>query len=264
MQAAQDFREECDAIDALLSGLAPEDFGRETRFKQWTIGEIVEHLHLFNMAVGAALDGDEAFAAFCGRILPDMAKGHRALQRRWFGDTPAAQTYRDWRNFYPDLADRFARDDPDARLKWFGPDMSARSAIIARQMEHWAHAQAIYDVLGQTRTNGARLRNVAHIGVTTYSWSHKVNGLEPPKPKPHVRLEGPDGAVWEWNEPQDDNRVEGSAEDFCQVVTQCRNVADVSLRTVGETATRWMAIAQCFAGPKETPPAAGERRLDHA
>jgi len=59
--------------------------------------------------------------------------------------------------------------------------MSVRSCIIARQMETWAHAQAIFDVLGQTRTDADRLKNVAHIGVTTYSWSFKAaQALYPP------------------------------------------------------------------------------------
>ena len=262
MDAAEDFRAECDDIRALLDGRGAAVFDRETAFKGWTVGEIVEHLHLFNIAASKALEGEAAFNAFAARILPGMAGGHRGLQRDWFGETPAADTFRAWAEFYPAMAERFAAADPEARLNWFGPDMSARSSIIARQMEHWAHAQAIYDVLGVERVNTDRLRNVAHIGVTTYSWSHKVNGLEPPRPKPYVRLTAPSGAVWEWNEPQDDNRVEGPAESFCQVVTQCRNVADVELTTVGETATRWMATAQCFAGPKETPPAPGLRRRE--
>ena len=261
MQAAQEFHDECAAIDALLAPLSAQDFARETAFKSWTNGEIVEHLHLFNIAADKALESDAEFLDFCGKILPHMQAGHLALQREWFADTPAIETYHAWRDYYPAMVERFAQADPDARLRWFGPDMSARSCIIARQMEHWAHAQAIYDVLGQERDNADRLKNVAHIGVTTYSWSHKVNGIEPPKPKPYVRLTAPSGAIWEWNDPQDDNRVEGPAEDFCQVVTQCRNIgdADVNLTLTGETAKGWMAKAQCFAGPPETPPAVGVR-----
>ena len=264
MQAAHDFREECDSIAALLAPLSPDDFGRATAFKGWTMGEIMEHLHLFNIAASKALEGDAAFMAFASKVLPHMGGGHQALQRHWFGGTPAHETFEAWRGDYPGMAERFAGAYPEARLKWFGPDMSARSSIIARQMEHWAHAQAIYDVLGVKRTNTDRLRNVAHIGVTTYSWSHKVNGVEPPRPKPYVRLTAPSGAVWEWNEPQDNNRVEGSAEGFCQVVTQCRNVADTDLTTTGATAANWMATAQCFAGPKEAPPPPGTRRRQGA
>ena len=260
MQAADDFRAECDAIRELLDNRGAAVFERETAFKSWTVGEVVEHLHLFNIAADKALEGDAAFAAFASRVLPHIKGGHQALQREWFGDAHPAETFEAWAGYYPAMAERFAASDPEARLKWFGPDMSARSSIIARQMEHWAHAQAIYDVLGVERQNTDRLKNVAHIGVTTYSWSFRVNGMEPPKPKPYVRLTAPSGDIWEWNEPQDDNRVEGPAESFCQVVTQCRNIADVPLETVGETATQWMKTAQCFAGPKETPPAPGLRR----
>ncbi|MEL6687319.1 MAG: TIGR03084 family metal-binding protein [Pseudomonadota bacterium] len=266
MQAALDFQEECHAIKALLSDLSPSDFDQATRFKDWTIGQIVEHLHLFNIAADEALVGETAFMAFCQKILPNMAKGHKVLQRDWFGDTPASETYAAWKDFYPAMSDRFHAADPEARLKWFGPDMSARSSIIARQMEHWAHAQAIYDVLGVDRVNTDRLKNVAHIGVTTYSWSFKVNSLEPPKPKPFVSLTAPSGAIWTWNDPQDDNRIDGPAEDFCQVVTQCRNIgdADISLQMTGETAQHWMQIAQCFAGPPETPPTVGTRKKENA
>jgi len=170
------------------------------------------------------------------------------------------EIYDAWKDYYPAMAERFNAADPDTRVKWAGPDMSVKSCIIARQMEHWAHAQAIFDVLGVKRENADRLRNVAHIGVTTYSWSFKVNGRQPILPKPYIRLTAPSGAIWEWNEPQEDNKVEGSAEEFAQVVTQCRNIGDTDLRMTGEAANEWMQIAQAFAGGKETPPAKGARR----
>jgi hypothetical protein len=53
--------------------------------------------------------------------------------------------------------------------------------------------------------------------------------------------------------------IEGDAIEFCQVVAQTRNIADTSLKVAGETAAAWMAIAQCFAGPPETPPPPGSR-----
>ena len=80
-----------------------------------------------------------------------------------------------------------------------------------------------------------------------------------PEPAPHVCLTAPSGAVWEWNEPSDTERVTGSATEFCQVVAQTRNIADVSLDVTGPNATRWMAQAQCFAGPPNDPPAPGSR-----
>jgi uncharacterized protein (TIGR03084 family) len=77
--------------------------------------------------------------------------------------------------------------------------------------------------------------------------------------RPYVRLDAPSGAVWEWNDPDQPDRVEGDATEFCQVVTQTRNVADTGLRIQGETARRWMSIAQCFAGAVADPPPPGTR-----
>ena len=51
------------------------------------------------------------------------------------------------------------------------------------------------------------------------------------------------------------NRVEGTALDFCLVVTQRRHVDDTALATQGDVASEWMTIAQAFAGP----PGAGRR-----
>jgi hypothetical protein len=43
------------------------------------------------------------------------------------------------------------------------------------------------------------------------------------------------------------------------VVTQVRNVSDTALEVTGEVATRWMSIAQCFAGGPVDPPKPGQR-----
>ena len=76
MQAPHDFSEECSVIAALLSNLSYADFDRETAFKAWTIGDIVEHLHLFNIAADASLGGRQSV---CSVLRPDPARhGERA------------------------------------------------------------------------------------------------------------------------------------------------------------------------------------------
>jgi uncharacterized protein (TIGR03084 family) len=113
--------------------------------------------------------------------------------------------------------------------------------------------------MGVARQPTERLRNIAEIGVRTYGWTFANRGLPTPGTAPYVRLTGPSGDVWEWNEPSAGNAVEGSALEFCQVVTQVRNVADTALAVTGEPAQRWMTLAQCFAGPPENPPPSGTR-----
>lgn len=261
---ANDFRSESQALADLLADLPAQDFYTVTQFKDWTIYDIIAHLHLWNMAADWTLHSPDKFMALMVEVMTVFSGGktHQDLQREWAeknGLSDPLKLFEAWQTGFNHVALKYKTADPDQRVKWGGPDMSVRSCIIARQMETWAHAQAVFDVLGAERADKDRLKNVCHIGVTTYSWSFKVNGLEAPKPKPYVRLTAPSGAIWEWNEPQDNNRIEGSATAFAQVVTQTRNVADTDLRMTGETATQWMDIAQCFAGGKETPPAKGSR-----
>ena len=129
----------------------------------------------------------------------------------------------------------------------------------ARQMETWAHGQDIYDLKRAPRTNTARIRNIAQIGVRTYGWTFVNRGERVPEPAPYVCLTSPSGDTWEWNEPSETNCVKGDAVQFCHVVTQGRNIADVDLEVVGENASTWMAVAQCFAGGPNDPPAPGVR-----
>lgn len=257
----KDFHDECASIAAILNDKPAANFAQKTLFKSWTVGDIIKHLHLWNIAADLSLMEPDAFQAFVVKVMTAMSQGqtHQQLHNNFFEGQSDQQVFEAWKADYPRIATNFAKANPNERVKWVGPDMSVQSCIIARQMEHWAHAQAIFDVFGLDRQNTDRLKNVAHIGVTTYSWSFKVRGLTPPLPKPYIKLTAPNGEIWEWNDPQPDNHITGKAEDFCQTVTLCRNIADTDLNCIGETAAKWMAIAQCFAGGAEEPPAKGER-----
>ena len=258
---ALDFKAECDQIHALLRDQDDTVFDQVTQFKNWTIGDVIRHLHLWNIAADLSLNDPAAFVEFIEQTMSQMGAGltHVQLQTAYFEGQSSADVFAAWNNYYPNMADRFHTANPNMRVKWAGPDMSVRSSIIARQMEHWAHAQAVFDVLSVDRVNADRVKNVAHIGVTTFSWSFRVRGKTPPAPKPFVKLTAPSGEVWTWNEDQAENRIEGSAVEFSQVVTQCRNVGDTGLTLTGDIAAEWMAHAQCFAGGSETPPAQGTR-----
>ncbi|QDI74939.1 MULTISPECIES: TIGR03084 family metal-binding protein [Leisingera] len=261
MQQAEDFRAESRALAAILEDLPEAAFHRATQFKDWTIGHVLGHLHLFNAAAEASLQGEDEFAAFIAPVLQDMQAGKTILECQfpWLGGLSGRALFQGWRDGAERCADAYAAADPKRRLKWIGPDMSALSAITARQMETWAHGQEVFDLLGLQRQDHDRIRNIAHLGVATYGWSFANRGLEVPEPAPFVQLTGPSGAVWEWNTPQAGNFVKGSAVEFAQVVTQVRNAGDTGLQAEGAAAQDWMRIAQCFAGPPETPPGKGSR-----
>jgi uncharacterized protein (TIGR03084 family) len=137
--------------------------------------------------------------------------------------------------------------------------MGVAMFTTARYMETWAHAQEVYDLVGASRTHTDRIQNIATIGVKTFAWTFVNRGLDVPGAQPYVRLEAPSGAIWEWGDASDTECVRGTAVDFCHVVTQGRNIADTALQATGPVATRWMAIAQCFAGAPVDPPAPGTR-----
>ena len=83
--------------------------------------------------------------------------------------------------------------------------------------------------------------------------------MEIPEEKVRVELTGPSGDLWTWGPEDTNDIVRGPAEDFCLVVTQRRNLADTKIQVKGDTAEKWMQIAQAFAGPPENRPAPGER-----
>ena len=55
--------------------------------------------------------------------------------------------------------------------------------------------------------------------------------------------------MWTWGPADAAQTVSGPALDFCLLVTQRRNRADLALRATGADADRWLDIAQAFAGP---------------
>jgi uncharacterized protein (TIGR03084 family) len=261
LRQAADFRAEADELHQLLVTMNDADWDRATLFKQWTVNDIVQHLHDGDLMAAASVAGPEQFGKFRAerQALLDRGLTRVRAARHRLGDLTGARLRESWYAQAVDLAGRLSAMPTDERLKWVGPDMGVRMFTTARQMETWSHGQAIYDLLGVTRTPTDRLRNIAEIGVRTYGWTFANRQRAVPGPAPHVRLIAPSGAVWQWNDPTADNAVEGDALAFCQVVTQTRNVADTGLRVTGEPARIWMSLAQCFAGPPEDPPAPGTR-----
>lgn len=260
MPQADDFLAESEALADLIEPLTDEELERPTGFKGWTLNNVIRHLHVWNYAADLSLTDANAFDTFYAQVGSSVDGGLKAFEERHLEGLGGRALVALWRDFYQQMADRFRDADPSLRVKWAGPSMSARSSITARLMETWAHGQEIYDELGVVRENADRIQNIVVLGNNTYGWTYAVRGETPPEPRPHLLLTAPSGAIWTYNPPSETHAVEGFAEEFCQVVTQVRNIADTSLRVSGANATDWMSKAQCFAGPPETPPAPGTRR----
>ena len=256
-----ELRDEAAEFHAFLETLDEKDWATPTLFMDWTPWDVVAHLHYFDLVSLDALAGDEAFAPRQKAFIEGVAsKVSLAEQTRLaFAGLDAPVLLARWKATCDDMATQLAESDPKRRLPWFGPDMGVQMFTTARLMETWAHSHAVYDLKGVERTYHDRIRNIVAIGVKTFGWTFVNRELEVPGPPPFVRLTAPSGAIWEYNDPSDEERIEGSAVDFCLTVAQVRNVADTQLRVVGDVAKRWMSIAQCFAGAPVDPPKPGYR-----
>lgn len=248
---AEDLRQEGAELKKVLEGLDAGGWNRQTPFKDWTVNQVVQHLHGSDRMAVLSLKDGEGFKA----LLQDPKATRSEMNPKQEGD----QLLQDWWSFFSEMCDLLQASDPKRRVPWFGPDMGVMMFTTARQMETWAHGQDIIDMFGQTRTNTDRIKNIVVIGVKTYGWTFANRGLDVPGPAPYVRLTSPSGETWEFNDQDAGNCVEGDAVEFCHVVTQGRNIADVDLKVIGEPASKWMEIAQCFAGPPEDPPQPGSR-----
>ena len=170
-----------------------------------------------------------------------MAAAHRdrsgAEVLAWFDDARSR------------LLTAFRGLDPSLRVPWYGPPMSAASALTARIMETWAHGQDVADTLGVEREPTARLRHVAHIGIGARAYSYVVNGREVPTTPIRVELAAPDGATWTWGPEDAADRVVGPALDFCLVVTQRRHLGDTALEVSGPGRDRVDELRPGLRGP---------------
>ena len=259
--AAASFLEESRALAALLADLPEDGFDAPTQFKNWTVTDVIAHLHHLNAVCEASLDGQAAFDACITPMIEGMAQGGmQAAHRIWIGSVRGHALVFAWLEGAERLAQKAARADPDARFPWFGPPMKALSAISARQMETWAHGQEVFDLLGREREETDRIRNIAHLGVITIPFAFRIRDLAIPQPPIRVSLTAPSGAMWTWNDSDaTSDCISGSAVDFCRTAAQTRNVADTGLVLSGKFARTWGDIAQCFAGSPEDPPPPGSR-----
>jgi uncharacterized protein (TIGR03084 family) len=257
-----DLEAETEGLVELLSALRPSEWTLPTPAVGWSIADQVSHLAYFDEAATLAAIEPERFQLEATELLAQdsdftnlVAKNYRVLAPpellAWFRRARAGYLR------------TFAKLESGTRLPWYGPSMSAASSVTARIMETWAHGMDVADTLGVTPTPTGRLRHIAHIGVRTLSFSFEANHLEVPDVEIRVELIAPDGSTWTWGDQSAEDRVVGSALNFCLLVTQRRHLDDTDLTAAGAIAAQWLIIAQAFAGPPG-PGRPSRRAREHA
>lgn len=245
---AHDLQDEQQRWDEVLSALPEGHWQRPTPAVGWDIHDQLAHVALVEEHAVAALADPDGFAATVAHAAAQSADFERELYER--GRTHSSAELLDrWRRARRIVRQRALEAPAGTRIAWFGPPMSARSFLTARLMETWSHGQDVRDALGLPTPVTPALRHIAELGVRTLAWSYRVRDLEPDPRPVHVQLVGAAAQVWRWHDPDLPDRVRGSALDFCLVVTQRRHWRDTGLEVEGPAATRWMELAQAFAGP---------------
>jgi uncharacterized protein (TIGR03084 family) len=251
---ADDLAAESAELRGLVAGLDEAGWRRDTPAEGWTIADQVSHLAYFDdVAVRSAVEPDAFRAELEGASVVDPD----AIAAR-YRDLSGAELLAWFDRSRERLVETFRGLDPGLRVPWFGPAMSAASAMTARIMETWAHGQDVADALRVVRVPSARLRHVAHIGVGARAFSYAVHGRAIPDVPVRVELDAPDGSVWTWGPADAADRISGTALDFALLITQRRHRDDLALAVTGPAAREWVEIGQAFAGEPGTGRRAGQ------
>jgi uncharacterized protein (TIGR03084 family) len=243
-----DLTAEGDELDALVAPLDPADWARPTPAPRWTIAHQIAHLAWTDQAALLAVTDPPAFAEELKAAAADPF-GFVDKGAEQGAALPPAEALQAWRAGRAKLADALRAVPDRAKVAWFGPPMSAATMVTARLMETWAHGLDVADALGVRRPLTDRIKHIAHLGVRTRDYGFMVRDEPVPAEPFRVELTAPSGTVWTWGPAEAAQRVSGPALDFCLLVTQRCNRADLQLVASGPQADRWLDIAQAFAGP---------------
>ena len=242
-----DLTAESSEVDAMVADLPAARWADPTPAAGWTIAHQIAHLAWTDEASRLAIADPDAFLTRMANMLADPATYvDRGAEE--FLDEPPVLLAR-WRAGRVSLNAALASVPEGQKIPWYGTAMSPVSMATARIMETWAHGLDIAESLGLTRTPTARLRHIVHLGHRTFAHSFMAHDRPAPTGPVQLRLNAPDGTPWVFGPDEATNRVTGSALDFCLLVTQRRNRADLDLVAQGPAADEWLDIAQAFAGP---------------
>ena len=124
MQQADDYIKEVEALADLLSGQPDDVFELKTLFKSWTVNDVIGHLHMFDLAALAALEGDAAFDAFFAPIQANLSQGLTLLQCQYpfLGALSGIELFQKWHATAQVVSAAYRSADPKQRVKWAGPE----------------------------------------------------------------------------------------------------------------------------------------------
>jgi uncharacterized protein (TIGR03084 family) len=133
---------------------------------------------------------------------------------------------------------------PETELPW--SDGPLRPAVLAAAAlsELFARGQDIADALGIRAERDDAIGHVACYGVRTRDRAFRRHGKKPPTGQFRFELLAPSGTRWDFGPAAADDRVTGSAEEFCLLVTGRRYAEDLALTFAGRHVAEWLDLLE--------------------
>jgi uncharacterized protein (TIGR03084 family) len=249
---------EQESLDGFVAALSPDHWALPTRSPGWTVSDQIGHLAFFDATATLAITDPEQFAAHAEGLNAVMSASNACdiddATLAGYRELGSVDLLNSWRANRAALAESASALRDHDRVVWYGPTMGSKSFLTARLMETWAHGHDVVDALATAavdapeRPDTDRLRHIALLGFLTRAWSYLIRGEEMPSTTVRVTVSAPSGDAWTFGPDDAPESIEGTASDFCRVVTQRSHVDDTDLSIAGVSARDWMLKAQAFAG----------------
>ena len=243
-----DLRAESDDLDVLVAELSAETWAANTPAPGWTIAHQIAHLLWTDRVALSAVTDEAGFAAVLEEAAKDPA-GFVDAGAEELAVTPARST-----------AGRLAPDPRSTARRAHGSRRRPQAAVVRSADERRVdgHGPVDGDVGARPRRRRRARREAARDGAAALDRAHR--GAHPRLRLRHQRADSPAGPVSRraacagrldlvWGPEDAAQRITGSAEDFCMLVTQRRPHSALDVHAAGDDAERWLTIAQAFAGP---------------
>jgi uncharacterized protein (TIGR03084 family) len=236
---------EGDAVDQVVAGLDESRWATPTPAPGWTVAHQIAHLSFVYRLAGLAAADPARFQAMLAQ-----AEQHGGLDGAVNAALAEYQALRPaellarWRAERATAERALAAVPADSLVPWLVRPIPPAVLAAAGMMELIGHGQDIVDALGVTREWTDRIEHVAGFAVLVWDFGYQARGLTPPDVRFRFELTAPSGAVWTYGPENAEQRITGSAADFCLLVTRRRHRADLDLVAVGDDAAAWLDIAQ--------------------
>lgn len=250
IEAVEAFAAEGRELDELLGSLAAPDWDQPSACAGWSVADVVLHLAQSEEGVIAAVDHGDASAPYApylehlsgaGDGAVDALVGAAVVAERAAPELVLAR----WRAAHAGVLERLSVAEPGQRVPWISVPLAARTLAATRLAEHWIHGLDIRVPLGRPVPDTERLRFVARLAWRTLPYAFAAAGEQAPTVA--LRLEGPDGARWDFGDDGAEVVVRGPAGTWCRVAARRLPAAAADLEVQGERGARVLELARTYA-----------------